>query len=363
MASWRGSMTLMWGPPFFLGLAALLAGTCSGSSSHSLRYFLTSVSEPGPLVPPFSYVGYVDDQEFVSYDASTKRYLAKVPWIREVEKYDPKYWERNTEYAQGHEQRFKNDLVILAKYYNQSGGLHTFQLMYGCELRRDGSKGGHYQYAYDGNDYISFDKETLTWTAADVPAQNTKRMRDTELVENQNKKAYLEETCIEWLQKYLGYGKETLLETGKLMVPEVMVTRRVTYDGMEALICYVRGFYPREIDIYWTRDGEVWLQDTYHGLVSPNSDGTYYTWWSVTVDPKERGRYKCHVEHDGLLNPVDVAWEEPASDLWLIIGGVLGVLLLIALMAGIAVSFKKLQYGYKAAAGECYLPMSISWKP
>nr|XP_060622661.1 H-2 class I histocompatibility antigen, Q9 alpha chain-like [Anolis sagrei ordinatus] len=323
-------MGLRWGPPrFFLSLAVLLAGSsCCSGSSHSMRFFVTSVSEPGQQVPQFFYVGYVDDQEFVSYDAKAKRYLPKVPWIREVEKDDTDYWKRNSHYAQGHERNFQDHMVTLAKYYNQSGGLHTFQLVYGCELRKTWTMEGYYQYAYDGRDYISFDKETLTWTAVDVPAQNTKRKWDADFVYNQFKKVYLEETCIEWLQRYLNYGKEMLLRTE---APEVKVTRKVGYDGMEALICHVQGFYPKEIDIDWTRDGEVWLQDTYHGLVSPNSDGTYYTWWSVMVDPKERERYKCHVEHDGLLNPVDVAWEEPASNLDLPFICVAGVVLLVAI--------------------------------
>uniref|UniRef100_A0A803SRG4 Ig-like domain-containing protein n=1 Tax=Anolis carolinensis TaxID=28377 RepID=A0A803SRG4_ANOCA len=300
------AMGLTWGPRLLLGLAVFLAGTCSGSSSHSMRYFVTSVSEPGQQVPQFSYVGYVDDQEFVSYNASTRRYLPKVPWISKVEKNDPDYWERNTLYAQGHERSFRDHLATLAEYYNQSGGLHTFQWMYGCELRNDWSKGGYYQYAYDGRDYISLDKDTLTWMAADVPAQNTKRKWDADFRDNEYKKTYLEETCIEWLQRYLNYGKETLLRTEK---PEVKVTRKEDYDGMETLTCHVGGFYPKEIDITWTKDGEDRRQDVFHGLVSPNSDGTYYTWWSITVDPKERERYKCHVEHDGLLNPMDVVWE------------------------------------------------------
>ncbi|XP_067321548.1 H-2 class I histocompatibility antigen, Q10 alpha chain-like isoform X2 [Anolis sagrei] len=335
--------------PFLLlcGVAALLLGGSSGSSSHSLRNFYTSVSEPGQQVPQFFIVGYVDDQEFVSYDAKAKRLVPTVPWIRKVEEEDPQYWEWNSQRAQNSELGFRVSLHNLAGYYNQSGGAHSWQLMYGCELRRDGSKGGHMQYAYDGRDYISLDKETLTWTAADVPAQNTKRKWEAERIIAQRNKAYLEEDCIDWLKKYLEYGKETLLRTE---VPDVKVARKVDYDGMETLICHVGGFYPKEIDINWKRDGEVWMQDIYHGLVSPNSDGTYYTWRSVTVDPKERERYKCHVEHDALPNPVDMAWEEPAFNLGLIIGCVVGVFILIASLVGIAVYFRKRQDGYNKAA-------------
>uniref|UniRef100_A0A803TT79 Ig-like domain-containing protein n=1 Tax=Anolis carolinensis TaxID=28377 RepID=A0A803TT79_ANOCA len=328
-----------------LGVSALLLGGSAGSSSHSMRYVYTSVSEPGQQEPQFFHVAYVDDQEFVSYDAQARRVLPTAPWIRKVDKDDPQYWERNSQYVWNWEQNFRVDLGTLSGYYNQSGGSHTLQKMYGCELRGDGSKGGYRQFAYDGRDYISFDKETLTYTAADVPAQNTKRKWEADLATIQYRKAYLEEICIEWLQRYLDYGKESLLRTE---VPEVKVTRKEDYDDMETLICRVGGFYPKEIDITWTKDGEVWTQDVFHGLVSPNSDGTYYTWRSVTVDPKERERYKCHVEHDGLPNPVDVAWEEPDSNLGIIIGCVVGVLLLIGVMAGIY--FKKRQDGYKAAA-------------
>ncbi|XP_067321693.1 RLA class I histocompatibility antigen, alpha chain 11/11-like [Anolis sagrei] len=239
-------------------------------------------------------------------------------------------------------------MVTAAKYYNQSGGVHTWQLMYGCELRRDGSKGGHYQFAYDGSDYIGLDKETLTWTAIDMPAQITKRKWEAEPAFAQRDKAYLEETCIKWLEKYLDYGKETLLRTE---APDVNVTRKADYDGMETLICHVRGFYPKDIDISWTKDGEDRQQDTFHGLVSPNLDGTYYTWRSIKVDPKERERYKCYVEHDGLPDPLNMAWEAPAYNGRTIIGSVVGVLLLIVLMTGFAVYFKVRQDGYRAAIG------------
>uniref|UniRef100_H9G723 MHC class I-like antigen recognition-like domain-containing protein n=1 Tax=Anolis carolinensis TaxID=28377 RepID=H9G723_ANOCA len=300
-----------------LRLLFLLERQCS--SSHSLRYFTTIVSEPGQEVPQFFSVGYVDDQEVTSYDAKARRDLPKAPWMRK----------RNSQVAWNWEQIFRVGLGTLLGYYNQSGGAHTLQWMYGCEMRKDRSKVGYFQYGYDGRDYLSLDKETLTWTAANVPAQNTKRKWEANHAFLQYSKDYLEKDCIEWLQRYLDYGKETLLRTGEEQdgeKPEVKVTRKEDYDGMETLTCHV---------------GEVWMQDVFHGLVSPNSDGTYYTWRSIKVDPKESEHYKCHMEHDGLPNPVDVAWEEPASNLGLIIGCVLGIIFLIAVMAGIAVYFSE----------------------
>ncbi|XP_026549674.1 class I histocompatibility antigen, F10 alpha chain-like [Notechis scutatus] len=126
---------------------------------------------------------------------------------------------------------------------------------------------------------------------------------------------------------------------------------------METHICRVHGFYPREIDAFWTRDGEVWLQDTLHKSVAPNADGTYHYWLSIRIDPKERGRYRCHVEHDGLQEPLDLALEEPKSNLGIIIGCVVAALVLVGVIAGILVFFKRRQDDYNAVPSE-YIDLS-----
>ncbi|KAL7986528.1 hypothetical protein Chor_011694 [Crotalus horridus] len=189
--------------------------------------------------------------------------------------------------------------------YNQSKGLHTWQWMYGCELQADGRKGGFMQYGYNGRTFITFDKERLTWVAPQPQAQITQRKWDALPGLNQYLKSYLEEECIEWLEKYLSYGKETLLRTEP---PEVTMSSKTEMkDGMETHVCCLDGFYPREIDASWTRDGEVWLQDTLRGSVVPNADGTFHAWLSIQIDSKERGRYRCHMEQNGLQEPLDVA--------------------------------------------------------
>nr|XP_034961010.1 uncharacterized protein LOC118080190 [Zootoca vivipara] len=341
-----GKRSFVWGeimgvllrwPPLILWAAAhLLLLDCAGSTSHSLRYFGTALSEPDQGLPQFIAVGYVDDQQFVQYDSDTKKMLPRVPWIRKVEKEDPQYWDRNTQNAQGDEHRYREDLEIERNRYNQSGGIHTYQMMLGCELMSDGRKRGYRQYSYDGRDFIALDMETLTWTAADTEAQVIKRKWDAELAQNQYLKAYLEEECIEWLQRYLDYGNETLLRTE---APVVKVTRKADYDSQETLVCQVHGFYPKEIDANWVKDGEVWQEGTSRGLVAPNSDGTYYVLLSVKIDPEERDRFRCRVEHDSLEKPLDVAWEKEPVNLGLIVGAILFVLTAILLVSGIIFFF------------------------
>ncbi|XP_061476650.1 major histocompatibility complex class I-related gene protein-like [Rhineura floridana] len=335
---------LQWPVLLLLGPAAFLLGDCSGTSSHSFLVFLTAVSEPGHGLPQFTAVGYVDDQPIGRYDSNTKKVLPSVSWMKEMEKERADYGKRQTKILRKEEPEYRVNLVILQNRFNQTRGFHSWQCMYGCEVGPEGRKGGYLQHSYDGRDFISFDKETLSWTAAQPEAQVTKRKWERHRVHAQRWKASLEEECIEWLEGYLHYGKEVLQRTEP---PVVKVTRQVYSDGMETLICRAHGFYPKEIDANWRKDGEVWEEDTFRGLVAPNSDGTYHALLGIQINPKDRDLYQCHVEHDGLKEPLDVAWEEPASNIAPIIGCVLGAILLgAAAIAGIML-YRKWQSGYK----------------
>ncbi|ETE56816.1 Major histocompatibility complex class I-related protein, partial [Ophiophagus hannah] len=169
-------------------------------------------------------------------------------------------------------------------------GLHTLQRMYGCEFCADGTKEGFEMLGYDGSTFLIFDTETRTWVAPDPQAQITQRKWDADTGYNQRIKVYLEEICIEWLKKHLSYGKEMLQRTEP---PGVTVRGKTeSEDGLETHVCRLDGFYPREIDAFWMRDGEVWLAETFHGFLAPNADGTYHYWLSIRIDPKERGRYR-----------------------------------------------------------------------
>uniref|UniRef100_A0A8C6XYK9 MHC class I-like antigen recognition-like domain-containing protein n=1 Tax=Naja naja TaxID=35670 RepID=A0A8C6XYK9_NAJNA len=149
------------------------------------------------------------------YDSNSQRVQPRVSWMEKVEKDDPQYRDRNTRNFCGDEELFRGDLEVLRSRYNQSEGLHTWQQMYGCELQANRSKGGFMQYGYEGRTFITFDKETLTWVAPDPQAQISQRRWDALPAHNQFLKSYLEEICLDWIRKYLSYGKEMLLRTGE----------------------------------------------------------------------------------------------------------------------------------------------------
>ncbi|XP_078243423.1 major histocompatibility complex class I-related protein 1-like isoform X2 [Pogona vitticeps] len=255
-------------------------------------------------------VDQVNDHDFNHYNSTTRVARPQADWLKKMEEEDPSYWGWRTLVIKNAEQRLSKDLEIL-KQQNESRGLHTWQHMYGCELSSDGSLRGFSQYSYNGRDFISFDKETLTWTATSPLAQVLKLRLDNNLEYSKYVKAYQEEICVKWLKKFLEYGNTTLLRTE---LPVAKLKRREVYaSGWETLVCEIYGFYPKEIDAFWRKDGEVWMEDTFHRNVAPNPDGTYHAWTSVEIDPKERDLYRCQVEHGSLAAPLVLAWREQAS--------------------------------------------------
>ncbi|XP_067169898.1 class I histocompatibility antigen, F10 alpha chain-like isoform X1 [Apteryx mantelli] len=320
------------GPGPLLALTlALGGGGAAASGPHSLRYFYTGVSEPSPGLPAFVSVGYVDGETISRYDSETQRKVPRAAWMKA--NLDQQYWDRQTQILQRWQQTFRVDLDTLQKRYNQSGGYHTLQFMYGCDLLEDGGIQGFLQRAYDGRDFLAFDKDTLTFTAADSAAEITKRKWEADEAIGERMKHYLENTCTEWLQRYMEYGKATLERRER---PAVRVSGKES-DGLLTLSCRAHGFYPRPIDINWLRKGRVQAQETKRGSTAPNSDGTYHAWASIEALAAEKDEYQCRVEHASLPEPGLFSWEPESNLLPIVIGVAVATLIIVAVIAGFAV--------------------------
>ncbi|XP_031203207.1 H-2 class I histocompatibility antigen, D-37 alpha chain-like isoform X1 [Mastomys coucha] len=291
-------------------LAAALAPTQTRAGSHSLRYFFTAVSRPGLGEPRFIVVGYVDDVQFVRFDSDVEnpRAAPRAPWM---EQEGPEYWERETWKAKNNEQWFRVNLRTLLRYYNQSEAeSHTLQWMYGCDIGPDGRLlRGYCQEAYDGLDYLSLNEDLRSWTATDLASQISKH-KSEEADEADHQRAYLQGPCVEWLQKYLQLGRETLLRSDP---PKAHVTHHPRSEGDVTLRCWALGFYPADITLTWQLDGEELTQDMELVETRPSRDGTFQKWASVVVPLGKEQKYTCHVEHKGLSEPLTLRWESPPS--------------------------------------------------
>ncbi|XP_016810209.2 patr class I histocompatibility antigen, C alpha chain isoform X4 [Pan troglodytes] len=309
-------------------LSGALALTETWAGSHSMRYFYTAVSRPGRGEPRFIAVGYVDDTQFVRFDsdAASPRGEPRAPW---VEQEGPEYWDRETQKYKRQAQADRVNLRKLRGYYNQSeDGSHTLQKMYGCDLGPDGRLlRGYEQFAYDGKDYIALNEDLRSWTAADTAAQITQRKWEAARAAEQLR-AYLEGLCVEWLRRYLENGKETLQRAEP---PKTHVTHHPLSDHEATLRCWALGFYPAEITLTWQRDGEDQTQDTELVETRPAGDGTFQKWAAVVVPSGQEQRYTCHMQHEGLPEPLTLRWEPSSQPTIPIMGIVAGLAVLVVL--------------------------------
>ncbi|KAM4641389.1 uncharacterized protein O3C94_015785 isoform 2-T2 [Discoglossus pictus] len=277
-----------------LCLLLLLNVPVISCENHCLKYCHTGVSQSNSMLPQFMAVGYMDDQQIDSYNSDSKIAVPKTKWMDQE---DSSYWKRQTEYRKGWEEVFKDDLLILTRRVNHTEGLHIFQHMYGCELDdEDGSTRGFYQYGYDGKDFISLDTDRVIWVPAMNEAQLSTQRWNTVKDIAVRVQHYLQYDCIDALNKYIQFRG-----TQNKVAPRVKVSTHQSNDGIK-LHCHVYGFYPRDVDVKWVKNG---IDDVYSEeakQILPNPDGTYQTRVTVEVTPKEEDSYSCHVDHGSLQN-------------------------------------------------------------
>ncbi|CAM4669507.1 unnamed protein product [Caretta caretta] len=330
----------MGGPGSLLLLLPLLLGGAE-SRSHSLQYFLTAVSEPGPGVPEFTVAGYVDGQRFVEYDGEAQQMRPRAPWMQAAQ---PEVWEQENRVHKVRQACFRGKVRTHLHLYNQSRGFHIFQYAYGCEIRADGSTGGFRRFGFDGGDFLIYDATRHRWEAPAREAEATQRRWNGDPVALQYYRHFLERECGEALHRYLQLGQGALARREH---PVVRVTSRDTPGGPTTLSCRAHGFYPRDIAVSWLRHGGSSEQGPRRGGVLPNGDGTYHAWATVEIDPRERGLYRCRVEHESLADPLIAVWEPPSdSRLVLVVAGAILALGAVAVLVGLA--WRRRQSGPKA---------------
>ncbi|KAM8779834.1 patr class I histocompatibility antigen, A-2 alpha chain-like [Rhynchonycteris naso] len=351
----------MGSPSLFLLLSGAVVLNRTWAGPHSLRYFSTAVSRPGRGEPRYIEVGYVDDTEFVRFDsdAASPRAEPRAPWMEQpwMEQEHPQYWDRITQTAKDHAQAFRVSLNTVRGYYNQSeDGSHTLQEMYGCEMDSEGRLlRGYSQDAYDGTDYIALNEDLRSWTAADAAAQITRRKWEEAGVA-EHERNYLEGTCVKWLRLYLEKGKETLQRADP---PKAHVTCHPISDHEVTLKCWALGFYPADIMLTWQRDGQDLTQDMELVETRPAGDGTFQKWAAVAVPPGEEQRYTCHVQHEGLPEPLTLRWEPPQTTNPTVVTVAVLVLLgaVVTGAVGGAVMWRRRRSGSDSAQGSDVSPM------
>uniref|UniRef100_A0A672FGV3 Ig-like domain-containing protein n=1 Tax=Salarias fasciatus TaxID=181472 RepID=A0A672FGV3_SALFA len=257
---------------------------------HSMRMFYTAASNV-PNFPEFVAVTLVDELQISHYDSNTRKKVPTQDWMKNITEGDPKYWERGTGILMAHQQWFKTNMEIMKQRFNQSGGVHVIQRMYGCEWDDETDEVNRCdQHCYDGEDFIVLDLQRETWIAPVQQAVPTKHKWDNNKADLAYWKNYLTQECPDWLKKYVEFGRSSLMRKD---LPSVSVLQKTPSSP---LTCHATGFYPDRADLFWKKDEEELHEDVVKGEILPNHDGSFQM--SVDLDlsalkDEDWGRYSC----------------------------------------------------------------------
>ncbi|XP_060763782.1 BOLA class I histocompatibility antigen, alpha chain BL3-7-like [Neoarius graeffei] len=310
--------------------------------THTLQIFYTAVTR-GINFPQFTAVTQLDGVESEYYDSNIKRKIPKTEWVKKIDADIPDYWDRYTQRLQRTEEDFRVSVATLMQRFNQTGGVHTLQRMYGCELDDDGTTRGYFQDGYDGEDFLSFDLKTLTYTAAKPQAVITKHNWDNIPGVTVGRKKYLENTCIDWLKRHLSYGRETL---ERKVRPEASVFHK--HSPSPEVVCHATGFFPKAVTITWQKDGEDLTEDVKLTETLPNQDGSFQkrSILKVPAEELQKHKYTCVIQHSSLEMELEREVPKDGGQIGVIIGVVVAVVALVAVVAGV-VFMKKRNSGFK----------------
>ncbi|XP_053509838.1 BOLA class I histocompatibility antigen, alpha chain BL3-7-like isoform X2 [Ictalurus furcatus] len=325
----------------FLGFCVHLPAAVT----HILQFFYTGVT-PGINFPEFTALSQLDGVQHEYYDSKIRKKIPKTEWIKRINAVDPGYWDRYTQVLQENEKIFKGNVDKLMQCFNQSKGFHTVQVMYGCERDDDGTTRGYFQYGYDGEDFISLDLKTLTWIAPTPQALITKNQWDNAPILNECVKNYLETECIEWLNRHLSYGRETLERKDP---PTASVFQK---HSSPEVVCHATGFFPKTVNITWQKDGEDVHEDVDLGETLHNQDGSFQKRSILTVSAEDlqKHNYTCVIQHSSLgeemvLREEDIRILNPGGAPIGIIVGVVAALVALAGVVGFLIWKKKRRSG------------------
>lgn len=96
-----------------------LRPACVSTGTHSLHYYYLTLSEPGPSLPKFLAVGYVDDQPFIRFDSRVGKAEPQAPWMTPM---DAQYWETETRKQEKWAEVQQVEMWTVMGYHNHSSG-------------------------------------------------------------------------------------------------------------------------------------------------------------------------------------------------------------------------------------------------
>uniref|UniRef100_K9J874 Ig-like domain-containing protein n=1 Tax=Xenopus tropicalis TaxID=8364 RepID=K9J874_XENTR len=318
-------------PPVFLIFS--LGTSVVYSGSHTLKLYITKLTAPYPGLPDYLHMAYVDDLRYARYNKEINRCEYWIPALGA--KWEPMTMQKN--YMHNFEISHHQKTKLLTDLYNKTSGkdaIHVYQTKSACEMHEDGTITAYQEVAFDGKELIAYDYQTGTFIPTTPEAQIVAQIWNKNYAKIE--KIFLEKFCTNRLSKYLNALASDL---EKLVPPKVKVSSSESESGTK-LHCRVYGFYPRDVEVKWIKNGRDEIHSEEAAQILPNPDGTYQIRVSVGVTPEGGATYSCHIDHSSLEKTLVVPFEYNNRSILYIIIPICAALLLLMIGLGLFL-FKK----------------------
>uniref|UniRef100_A0A6I8PR01 Ig-like domain-containing protein n=1 Tax=Xenopus tropicalis TaxID=8364 RepID=A0A6I8PR01_XENTR len=312
---------------FSLGTSVVYSG------SHTLKLYITKLTAPYPGLPDYLHMAYVDDLRYARYNKEINRCEYWIPALGA--KWEPMTMQKN--YMHNFEISHHQKTKLLTDLYNKTSGkdaIHVYQTKSACEMHEDGTITAYQEVAFDGKELIAYDYQTGTFIPTTPEAQIVAQIWNKNYAKIE--KIFLEKFCTNRLSKYLNALASDL---EKLVPPKVKVSSSESESGTK-LHCRVYGFYPRDVEVKWIKNGRDEIHSEEAAQILPNPDGTYQIRVSVGVTPEGGATYSCHIDHSSLEKTLVVPFEYNNRSILYIIIPICAALLLLMIGLGLFL-FKK----------------------
>ncbi|OCT69279.1 hypothetical protein XELAEV_18040590mg [Xenopus laevis] len=286
------------------------------------------LSSPADGVPQYSIVVYADGLLLGRYNSDIRLAQFFIPSLNVF----TEHLELQTKFAQRWQVYQERKMMFLMGFLNKTsdkGAIRVYQRKFACELEEDGTIGGYQEFALDGKEVITFDREREVFVSATQEAVIMLPQWNQYHGNAKGNKMYMENECIEHMKLYLPLITADLQKKDK---PNVKVSSSESDSGVK-LHCFVFGFYPRDVDVMWIKNVKHEIHSDEASQILPNPDGTYQIRVSVEVTPEEGATYSCRVDHSSLEKTMVVPFERESKQkiTFILIGVALAVLLALSL--------------------------------
>ncbi|XP_069566443.1 major histocompatibility complex class I-related gene protein-like [Brachyistius frenatus] len=269
---------------------------------HSLKFSCTGSSGVADL-PEFVGVLTADGTEMVKCNSSLKTAEPEPTLIKE-------FLEENPEHMQSYTRQCRDSLTFFRKLYDltagqsQTEGVHIFQRIYGCEWDDETEEADAFdKFGYNGEDFVAFNQTAETWSFSTPQGEAAAREWNRDKSRTHFSRHYLSQVCVDWLQKYLDYGR-SLLQRREL--PALFLLQKTS---LSPVTCHATGFYPGSRAVmFWRKDGkQLREEDVEPRQILPNGNGTFQM--RVVLKPssdtsEDWTRYDCVFRLSGVNDDV-----------------------------------------------------------